>query len=65
MESETAWRGAYSTDYLTFESNPPRSDRIAPGAALPLTRAVPLIVILLISLISLGLWASIWWYGLD
>jgi len=33
-----------------------------PGAALQLTKGVSLIAILLI---SLGLWASIWWSGLD
>ena len=61
VERNTAWRGAYSTDYPSFQDNLSPSDRTAHEATLRLTRAMSLIVILLI---SLGLWASIWVVGL-
>ena len=57
MESKTALRGTYSTDYLNSHSNPSPFEQTAPEATLPLTRGLSLISILLI---SLRLWASIW-----
>jgi hypothetical protein len=61
VDRNTAWRGAYSTDYPSLQGNPSPPDRTTHEATLRLTRAMSLIVILLI---SLGLWASIWVVGL-
>ena len=61
VDRNTAWRGAYSTDYPSLEGNPSPSDRTTHEPTLRLTRAMSLIVILVI---SLGLWASIWVVGL-
>ncbi len=57
MDRNTAWRGACSTDYPSSQGDPSPSDRTVHEATLRLTGGMSLIVILLI---SLGLWASIW-----
>src|SRR3984893_12143805 len=49
-------RYSYFPDQRSLRDRPSRSDRSAREAALPLTRAALLIVVLL----SLGLWAAIW-----
>jgi hypothetical protein len=60
VDSKTASQGAYSTDHPSFQSGPSQSDRTAHPTTVRLTWGVSLMVT---SLISLGLWASIWLVG--